>query len=277
VQFAFGDDSKQDGQRAGMGKLLGLGAVVFPEAQLRPFSLAMLQLRDEHGIPRDVELKWAMPHGKANYFRQRSEPGLQDTIRARMLELAAAYDATACVVVWDLGRTTLQGDAAELKVLSYLYERIIGTLARTHLGVLVFDKPGGDHLDEDAWIGRTLELSAYGTDYVQPDSMVLPVLTAPSHHHEHLQLADLVVGCTTAAVAGNPYGMGLLTQLKPLLHKNYHGWIGGTGLKVFPNDLINLYFHVLGEDILVKVSQHTGYPLPDSQFAYFADDGLVGD
>lgn len=274
LHFAFGDDSKQSGLRSGMGQLLGLGAVIFPEDQLRSFSQAIRDLRDEHGIPHDVEFKWAMPHGMANYFRQRDEPGLQDTIRASMIRLAAEHQATACVVVWDLGRTTLQGDRAERKVLSFLYERIIGALARTHLGVLVFDKPGGDHQDEDAWIGRTLELTEYGTSYVGPDAMVLPVLTAPSHHHEHLQLADLVVGSVTAAVAGNPYGMALMPELRAILHRNYHGWVGGTGLKVFPDDLTNLYYHVLGEDVFVKVMQNAGYPLPDAQYAYFDSPGL---
>lgn len=274
MYFAFGDDSKQVGQRQGMGKLLGLGAVVFPEAQLRPFSAGMKQLRDQHGIPDSVELKWAMPHGNDNYFRSRNEPGLQDTIRKRMVQLAIRHEATACVVVWDLGRTYLQDDRAELNVLEYLYERVIGILARTHLGVLVFDKPGGDHQDEDAWISRTLDLSSYGTAYVKPDSMVLPVLTAPSHHHEHLQLADLVVGSVTAAVAGSPYGMALMPELKPLLHRNYHGWIGGTGLKVFPDELKNLYFHVLGEDAYIKVSWNGGPGLPDRAHPYFDSDGL---
>lgn len=275
MHFAFADDSKQRGQRRGMGELLGLGAVIFPEEHLRAFSTAMKQLRDDNGIPHDVELKWAMPHGDANYFRQRDQPGLQDHIRSRMIELAVEHHAIACAVVWDLGRTTLQGDRAEQTVLKYLFERITGALARTHRGVVVFDKPGGDHQDEDAWIARTLQLTRYGTEYVDAEAIVLPILTAPSHHHEHLQLADLVVGSITAAVAGNRYGLGLIPSLRPLLLKNHHGWIGGTGLKVFPDALTNLYHHVLGEDTFVKVMLNTGYPIPDPQFAYFNDDGLT--
>ncbi|PZE81279.1 hypothetical protein [Curtobacterium sp. MCBD17_032] len=74
MHFAFVDDSKQKGLRSGMGDLLSLGAVLFAEEQLRPFSEAMHAMRDELGIPRDVELKWAMPHGRdKNYFRQRGE------------------------------------------------------------------------------------------------------------------------------------------------------------------------------------------------------------
>ncbi|QEO15844.1 DUF3800 domain-containing protein [Agromyces intestinalis] len=233
MRVAFGDDTKQAGLRTGMGKLLGLGAVIFPESQLRPFSSSMKALRTEHGIPANVEFKWSMP--TPNYFKQRNEAGLQDLVRRRMIELAIQHEASAVVVVWDLGRTTLQDEKAEAKVLEYLYERITGAL-RNELGILVFDKPGGGHQQEDTWIARTLSMTNYGTSYVKPDAIVLPVLTAPSHHHEHLQLADLVTGATVAAVAGNRYGMELIPILRGLFHRNYYGTIGGTGLKLSPTN-----------------------------------------
>ncbi|MCK6081481.1 DUF3800 domain-containing protein [Microbacterium sp. EYE_5] len=274
MHFAFADDTKQRGLRDGMGQLLALGAVVFPEDQLRPFSQGMSDLRSAHSIPADVELKWSMPAGAANYFRQRDEPGLQDEVRRRTLELAAEHGGKAVVVVFDLGRTTVQGRQAEAQVLKYLYERIVGALERTHMGVVVFDKPGGDHRAEDTWIAETLTLTNYGTEYVDPDAIVLPILTAPSHHHEHLQLADLVVGAVTAACAGNRYGMQLVPSLLPLLHRNALNTIGGAGLKVFPDTLTNLYFHVLGEDTFWKVAGRNGYTLPSERAAYYANDGL---
>lgn len=45
-----------------------------------------------------------------------------------------------------------------------------------------------------------------GTDYVKRDRVLLNILTTPSHLVRGLQLADLVTGITTAAVAGNPSG-----------------------------------------------------------------------
>ena len=100
------------------------------------------------------------------------------------------------------------------------------------------------------------------------------MLTAPSHHHEHLQLADLVAGATTAAVAGNKWGMAMVPALDGLFHRNFFGTIGGTGLKVFPEQLTNLYFHVLGEDTFNKVAGSVGYPLPDKRMAYAENNGL---
>ncbi|MBO9058843.1 DUF3800 domain-containing protein [Curtobacterium flaccumfaciens pv. flaccumfaciens] len=276
MHFAFVDDSKQKGLRSGMGDLLSLGAVIFAEDQLRPFSESMHAMRDEFGIPRDVELKWAMPHGKDNnYFRKRGETGLQDKVRSRMLELAAKHEARAVVVVLDLGRMFVNEDKAKEMVLKYLYERIIQALNRKNLGVVVFDKPGGDHQDEDAWIGATLELSSYGTEFIKPDEIVLPILTAPSHHHEHLQLADLVTGSVTAAVAGNKFGMALAPELKKIMHTNAYGYIGGAGLKLFPDDLVNLHFHVFGEDTFAKVAKNSGWGLPWKDRDYFEDDGLT--
>ena len=109
--------------------LLGLGAVIFPEEDLRAFSTSMKALREEHNIPQHVEFKWSMPDGDKNYFRTRNEKSLQDLIRTRSIELAIEHHAVATVVVWDLGRTTLQGERAEARVLRYLYERIISTSA----------------------------------------------------------------------------------------------------------------------------------------------------
>lgn len=273
MKIAFGDDSKQRGLRAGMGQLLALGAVIFPEDKLRPYADAIMSLRNEHGIPAEVEMKWSMP-GAGNYFRERGEAGLQDTIRKRMLEIALAHDVVGCVVIADTGRTWAQGSALEQQVLKYLYERVTGAL-RGDRGVLVFDKPGGGHQEEDSWISGTLELTNYGTPYVKPDGIVLPVLTAPSHHHPHIQLADLLTGCVTAAVAGNRYGMDLVGSFLPLLHRNAFDTSGGTGLKLWPDALINLYFHVLGEDTFAKVAMNAGFPLPDPSSPYSEDNGLV--
>lgn len=276
MHFAFVDDWKQKGLRSGMSDLLSLGAVIFSEDQLRPFSEVMHAMRDELGIPWDVERKWAMPHGRAkNYFRQRGEAGLQDKVRSRILKLAAQYEAHAVVVVLDLGRMYVSEDKANEMVLKYLYERIIQALARKHLGIVVFDKPGGDHQDEDGWIGGTLELSSYGTGFIKPDEIVLPILTAPSHHHEHLQLADLVTGSVTAAVAGNKYGMALAPELKKIMHRNAYGYIGGAGPNLLPDDLTNLHHHVFGEDTFAKVAMNSGRGIPSQRYAYFEDDGLT--
>ena len=137
---------------------------------------------------------------------------------------------------------------------------------------MICDKPGGGHKDEDSWIADTLQLTNFGTSYVKPGSVVLPILTAPSHHHPHLQLADLIAGSLTAAVAGVQYGVDLVPRLKPLLHTNNLGNIPGTGLKLFPDDLINLYHWVLNCDSYSR--GYSGFTLPYPRYEYANDDGM---
>ena len=47
----------------------------------------------------------------------------------------------------------------------------------------------------------------------------MPIVTAPSHHVPLLQLADLVVAATTAAVAGHPQACALGHLLLQIAHK----------------------------------------------------------
>jgi hypothetical protein len=80
------------------------------------------------------------------------------------------------------------------------------------------DKPGGNSAQEGRWLTETLTLTNDGTEYVEPGRVVLPILTASSHHVPHLQLADLVVAASTAAVAGRKSGLDL-TKLRELVEQ----------------------------------------------------------
>lgn len=75
----------------------------------------------------------------------------------------------------------------------------------------------------------------------------------------------MVAGQTTFAA---PY----FSIVRDMLIVNHHGYAGGTGLKIFPDELVNLYNLVLGETHFVKVSMNAGFPLPDSRFPYATED-----
>ncbi|NUW33296.1 hypothetical protein HTZ77_17930 [Nonomuraea sp. SMC257] len=112
-----------------------------------------------------------------------------------------------------------------------------------------------------------------------PDRVVSPILTAPSRHVPHLQLADLVTAATTAAIARQPSGMKLAKQLKELARTNAHGLVSGAGVVLWPPDLVDLHYWVFGETHYARGS--TGHPLgpsaaPFSQPAriYQHNDGL---
>jgi hypothetical protein len=271
MRLVFVDDTKQKGLRSGMGDLLALGAVAFPEDQVAPFADRVAGIYKDHGVPASTELKWSVRKG--NWFKKPPGSECLTQVRQEALDAAKECGCRAVVVVFDLGRTSVQGSTAEAQVLKYLYERISMMLsAPDDRGIIICDKPGGDHKTEDNWIAGTLGLTNYGTNYVTPGAVVMPILTAPSHHHPHLQLADLVAGSVTAAVAGVRFGLDLMPRVSPLLHTNDLGAIAGTGLKLFPDDLINVYHWVLGVDSYSR--GYSGISLPWPRLAYASDDGM---
>jgi hypothetical protein len=144
------------------------------------------------------------------------------------------------------------------------------------LGLIVADRPGGGPKEERSFLEDALPTIQTGTRWVSAKQVPLNVLTTRSHLVRHLQLADLVVGVTPAMVAGaTKYAEPLFPLIKSLLMKNSDGHVGGTGLKLFPDELINLYHWVIGESGYSKVGEGLVLTLPSSQWhAYVDDDGM---
>lgn len=275
MRIAYVDDTKQQGKRQGMGQLVALGAVIFDEYQIQPFTQAFRAAYDELEIPHEVELKWSYPQDK-NWFRKTENTELQTPLREAVLKAAAEHEAKVIVVVWDLngGVATAGGEGPEDAVVTFMFERISMQIENSRQrGIIVFDKPGGDQKDEADWLTNRSELVRLGTEYVKPNAIVTQVLTAPSHLHPHLQLADLVAGSVTAAIAGNQYGLDLIPLVKPMMCRGKRG-IPQTGLKLYPDKLNNLHYWVLGAK---EHWRQSGQPLPNERWRYFKDDGLAPD
>jgi hypothetical protein len=268
MRLIFVDDSTQKGFRAGMGQLLALGAAIFPEQSVKPFDDGVKALFTKLGVPDDVEMKWSAPKG--HWYKTTASPGLRDQLQDGVLTLAKELHVVTVCVIFDTGRTTLQGYEAKKQILKYLYERVSMALG-DDVGIIIADKPGGGPKDETKWLADTHLLTSRGTTYVTPKAVVLPVLTAPSDHLRHIQLADLVVGATTAAVSGNNKSAArLVPQLMGLAHRHPSGSVGGTGIKLFPDALINLHYWVFGETTYYR---RTSLPLPLPMPIYGRDDG----
>ncbi|MEU7890981.1 DUF3800 domain-containing protein [Microbispora bryophytorum] len=152
-------------------------------------------------------------------------------LRQRMLSTAKERGVCTAVVVWDRGRVEWDRKRIAHEILKYLYERIEIHLAEhDERGVVIADVPGGGAADHSKWLSAALDLTTVGTQFVKPERVIMPIVTAPSHHVPHLQLADLVTAATTAAIAGRQSGLDLVELLKPLARTNSHGYIGGAGL-----------------------------------------------
>lgn len=275
MRIAYVDDTKQRGRRRDMGQLVALGAAIFDEEQIQPFAQAFRALYDEFEVPHDVELKWSNPQGRNWWAESDENKAKQTPMRERVLQLAQDHGVHVIVVIWDLngGVARAGGEEPEDAVITFMFERISAQLENAqHRGIIVFDKPGGDHRDEANWLTGRAEMVRLGTEYVKPNAVVTQILTAPSHLHPHLQLADLIAGSVTAAVSGNRYGQALIPLITPMMCTNWRGYIGGTGLKLYPDNLNNLNHWVLGEDSFMRGAG--GVALPTERWRYSDDDGL---
>jgi hypothetical protein len=195
-----------------------------------------------------------------------------------MLEAAAARQISTAVVIVDHGKRYTSRSKAEVgrEILKWLYERISMHLSdRNDIGIVIADKPGGGAKQDSRWLADTLKLTNDGTEYVTPDRIVMPIVTAASHHVPHLQLADLVVAATTAAVAGHPHGLALGPLLLQLAHKNKWDLAGGAGIVLWPSpQLANLLYWAFGEKTYAKVAMNSGWTLPWRDWPYATDNGL---
>ena len=106
------------------------------------------------------------------------------------------------------------------------------------------------------------------------ETFALNMLTAPSRMIRHLQLADLVVSITTAMFAGQiRWASQYFDLVKSMFLKNSLGYIGGTGVKVYPNQLINLYHWSLGENQFSKAGIGLAWPSPSNKLPFHVNDG----
>jgi hypothetical protein len=282
VRLAFVDDSRQSNPlRAGLGELVAIGAVIIPEDAIVSIAYDLAQIRAKLGLPADAELKWKPANNSALAHLGKRRMG---TLRRWMLESAIDQDCDSVVVIWDRGSLPWEPEAITSTILDWLYERIEWCLGsplrsdpspRDDRGIIIADKPSGGRTSDDTkWLEETLELTTLGTKYVAPRRVVLPMLTAHSHLVPHLQLADLVVGATTAAVAGRPSALPLAPLLQQLADTDANGVVADRGIKLWPPDLKNLHHWVFDERRYQDATQDRGFQLPHPELPYAHDDGL---
>jgi len=271
----FIDDSEQrHPPRRGLGHLLAVGGLVVPEQQIHPLGVALATIRRDIGVPDAEELKWKPPKRS---FLAGAGGEIVQRLRAEMLTAALDHNSRSIVVILDYSAAYSSRTKAEAgrEILKWLFERTSMLLTdHKDTGIMIADRPGGGGAEEGRWLNDTLSLTEFGTEYVGAGAIVMPIVTAPSHHLPHLQVADLVVGATTAAVAGIPAGLFHKEALRALAHRHSLGDVNGAGLVLFP-DKLNLYYWALGETSCSRPSAQSGWSLPVSHMEYGVDDGLT--
>lgn len=271
MDIFFADDSVQKGHRSGMNQLVAMGGLCLREDAIRPLKDAVDALCDQAGVPSGTELKWSP--GRNNWLRDNLQADERSRLFSGAVRAAGDLGGRVVVVVWDTGRPTLKNAAALRKVLDYLLERVTIHLGfQSRLGLVICDRPGGGHRTEDRLLADVLTTIEGGTEYVKSTQLVLNMVATPSHLSRQLQVADLVTGSTTAMVAGETrFASPIFAEVRKLMLKNSLGYIGGTSLKLFPDNLTNLYHYVLGEDVYVRPLARSGIPLPWKHLPYYYD------
>lgn len=272
MHLFFGDDSVRKGARGGMGMLVSFGGILLDETMLRPLQEQITSIRRDFDVPPGEELKWS-PRKDSWIFQKLHGPDRTECYR-RAIRAAREAGGCAFAVVFDRGRRKVHQSVALRNCIDWCFERVTMCLQdRGAVGLMICDRPGGGKKEEDQLLGEVLETIEQGTDFVRPSSVPLNILTTASHLVAELQLADLIIGVTTAMVAGDTkYATPVFEEIKPMFHRNAYGTAGGAGLKLFPNALLNLHYWVGGEDTFWRVGANTGWSLPWWAWPYAASD-----
>lgn len=273
MHFFFGDDSKQRGARKGMGDVVAFGGIFFAHEYLLPFKATFEEILTEAGVPRNEEIKWSPD--RVSWIYREFKGLARERCYLNLLKAAQDCGGRVIVVACEPARAGLKLEWGVERCLEYCLERISLHLKDTgNQGIVITDRPGGSKRGDEEFLTVALTKIEDDTNYIQKDCLALPVLSAPSHLNRHLQIADLVIGITTAMISGNTrFAEHLFQPIREMMVRNTLGYIGGTGLKVYPNDLINLYHWVLGEKDFSKASRMASIPIPRNEYAYFSDDG----
>lgn len=140
--------------------------------------------------------------------------------------------------------------------------------------MIICDRPSGGPKQADEFLAAYVEHLASEFNHMLAESFAMNMLTAPSHMVRHLQIADLIVSITTAMASGNTKWAEFYFEIvRGMMLTNSLGYVGGTGLKVYPDQLTNLYHWVIQEDAFTKAGKMAGISLPNDQYLYGESDG----
>lgn len=271
--FFFADDSTHKGARNGMGKLVAFGGLLVEGHQLRQMSNAIDGALQEHGVPLNEEIKWSPRKGSWIYENLHGES--RESCYRAILQAAVDAGSKVVVAICDPEMRRIKPKWGFERCVTYTLERLSNYLSNSMTeAVIISDRPSGGPKQADEFLAAFIEHLDSEFNHMLAESFAMNMLTAPSHMVRQLQVADLVVSITTAMASGNTkWAEKYFDLIKQMMLTNYLGYVGGTGLKVYPDQLTNLYHWVIGEDSFVKVGKMAGVALPHKSYSYYESDG----
>ena len=273
MHFFFADDSAQKSVREHMGKVVAYGGLLFSSEVVSKLSDQIDEIAKSAGIPDKEEIKWSPRKNSWIYQNLGGEDRFN--CYAEILQAVKDSGAIAIVTVCDPELRKIKPEWGFERCVTYTLERVSSyTENLKSQAIVISDRPSGGKKEEDQFLLNYLDHIESDHNFILKGNFALNMLTAPSHLIRLLQAADLVTAITTAMVAGQTkYAQEYMDILKPMYAKNALGYAGGTGLKVYPDSLINLYHWVLGEDVFCKTSRMAGIVIPREGILFCDSDG----
>jgi len=234
MNILFIDDTEQLNKQ-----YVGIGGVIFNDGCLKNLLSLFEQKKALHGIPTEEEIKWSP--SKNSWIRKNLVDDKRTSAYSNILSLVKAFDGKIIVAV--VKRDGLEQSSlieAKWKCIEFVTERFQFYLQdhEDKEGLIIADFPGSGK-EERKLLQDYYWLLEKGTKYVRPVNIVMNLITTESHLNPALQVADLVVGITTAmCTPRRDYALPYWEIVKRNLHRNKNGEIMGCGLKVFPNEIV---------------------------------------
>lgn len=269
MHFIFADDSIQRRPtRPGMGVLIAIGGFCIKGEKIKNLSSKIDEICSKYGFPPGEIFKWSP--GRELWMWDSLKGEKRSNFFREVLDSARKEEIKGIVIVEDRNKrpATERAPNAEIDVIRLFIERIDWELFRAEdQGIIIVDRPSGDRAAEDKFLLSCLESLQAGTEYVGNKRFALNVLSTPSKLTRLLQLADLIVSCSLAAVGGeDQYSPPFFDKIREILCKE-SGRIGGVGLKIHPDfSYVNLYHWLLKDSYYLR--RNIKLPLPIDGFPY---------
>lgn len=258
-----------------MGKVVAFGGVLVDSAQLKPLAQKIDKIISDHGVPPDEEIKWSPRKGSWIYENLKDES--RASCYTAILRTANETGFKSVVALCDYEMRNIKPEWGFERCVTYALERVSTHLTKTsNEAVIIADRPSGGHKEADEFLAAFVEHLSSDRNHMLEKTFSINMLTAQSHMVRHLQLADLVVSITAAMFAGQTkWASQYFDLVKGTFICNALGYVGGTGVKVYPDELTNLYYWVLGEKQFSKAGRGTAWPIPDKNKRFHSNDGTV--
>lgn len=254
-----------------MGSLYAMGSVSVAHDKLAGLERDLQDLCDTTGFPkRSDEFKWSPSPG--SWMHSNLVAGDREAFFLAVIDLLATHEVVVGLCMVDGNRAPANwGCTPEEDVTRLFIERAENRLRSiAERGVIISDRPGGAHADDDKFLRSCAELLEAGTDYVKPKRIAINVLTTDSKMVRCLQAADLVAGASLAFISGEKtYSPTIFARLLPLYFSSSR-CRGGVSIKMHPDFVFGNLYHWLFEDTHLW-KKGSGHPMPIATLPYAVD------